>query len=140
MVMVREQEMAEITPPVPVAVPELERLLDKLIRKFEPVDRLNLEDYPLSANADVPPTPIAPVSPPCLFRIMAAFSTGGVLSAVIRVNSNTHVLKLFEGNSLLSDCLYMCDINVHRGDRISLRYSADTTIRVLRIQEISRGV
>ena len=130
----------EITYPVPVAISETDRLLRELIRKFVPVDRLNLEDHPISADADVPLIPIAPVSPPCLFRIMAAFSTGGVLSVVVRVNSNTHVLKLFEGNSLLADCLYMCDINVHRGDRISLRYSTDTTIRVLRIQEISRGV
>jgi len=126
----------KVLPPVPVVVPELERLISDLIKKFIPIDRAHLENYPVSANGDIPSTPISPINPPCTFRIMIATSTSGVLSAVIRVGDSIHELKLFEGANLMPDCLYLCGINVHEGDRITLRYSVDTVIRVLRIQEL----
>lgn len=114
--------------------------IDRLREKFEPIDKLNFRNYSVSANADIPNIPIEPSHPPCLFRIMAAFSVGGVLSVVIRTGLDTEVLKLFEGSTLIADSLYICDVNVHRGDRITLRYGVDVTIRVMKVQEISRGV
>jgi hypothetical protein len=128
--------MTEI--PVPMPVPSGQ--LEELIKRFVPIDRLNIQNHSISADADIFNIRIEPVSPPCLFRIMAAFSAAGVLSVVIRKGVDIEVLKLFEGNALVADCLYMCDMNVHQGDRVSLRYSSDATIRVLKIQEISRGV
>jgi len=100
------------------------------------IPKLNFEDYSVLANTDIPPIPLEPIDPPCLFRVSASFSTSGVLSVVIWKEDTSYVLKLFEGVNLLVDCLYMADIAVNPGDRVTFRYSVDTTIKVIRVQEI----
>jgi len=117
---------------------EMTQELKEIRERLTPKDRLNLREYVFSANEDIPLVPITPASPPCIFRVSAAFSTSGIFSVVVRDGAGllTHVLNLFEGASLAPECLYSCDIPVHAGDRITLRYSVGGTARILRIQEV----
>jgi len=130
--MVRERELL-----IELPWKEMTQELKEIKERLTPKDRLNLREYVFSANEDIPSVPITPISPPCIFRVSAAFSTSGTLQVVVRAGLLIHVLNLFEGASLVPECLYSCDIPVHAADGITLRYSVGGTARILRIQEVT---
>ncbi|MEM2946296.1 MAG: hypothetical protein QXI87_08125 [Thermoproteota archaeon] len=92
------------------------------------------------ANTNFFPSNLSPTYVPCIFRIYACFSVGGVLT-VRRTKAYVTVSEqLNSGSALTLDAAYMFDILVDSGETINLQYSVNATIRKLSVIEMSAGV
>lgn len=114
-----------------------EQLKQALQQASTPVEREvqhNVVGY--VAGADIIAAALAPIYTPCSFRVEAAFSAGGILSATVTRAANTQVVEFNGGVALNINGLYRFDMMVFEGDTINYRYSVNTNILVFRVQEI----
>jgi len=80
------------------------------------------------------------VTAPCLFRIQVCSDTAATFSARIkRAGEVTQPFIFNDDTDLTVDAGYMFDLLVHDGDTINFRFSANVTVRNLRVQEIRGG-
>lgn len=92
------------------------------------------------AGADIIAAALAPIYTPCAFRVEAAFSAGGVLSATITRGGNTQTVGFNTGVGLAANALFRFDLMVFNGDTVNYRYSINTNILVFRVAEIPSAV
>jgi len=90
--------------------------------------------------ADIIAAALAPDFDPAAFRVEAAFSVGGVLSATITRAANTQVVGFNHGVALTPNDLFRFDFMVCAGDTINFRYSINTNILVFRVFELPMAV
>jgi len=104
--------------------------------KFTPLERANLHNTSVTADTDILTTALSPANKPCLLRIQCAFVASGVFKARITKAGNTQTVLFNSGGSLIANALYILDMLVHDGDTVNFWYSVNTTLQVLRVQEI----
>jgi len=122
--------------PTGVEVERGDRWSISIVVRGTPLEKVNLQNTAVSADTDILPTSLEPLAGPSLLRIMLAMSYAGVFSATITKEEDTQVLHFYEGSNLQADSLYIFDMLVHPGDSVNFRYSVDSTLRILRVQEI----
>lgn len=110
------------------------------VSQLNPIERANKHNLAVSANTDILDPALTSIKPPSLFRTMIAVSVAGIFKATIRKEANTQTLAFNAGTNLKVDSLYVFDVLVHEGDIVNFQHSVNTTIQVLRIQEIFAGV
>jgi len=89
---------------------------------------------------DIIAAALAPDFDPCAFRVEAAFSVGGVLSATITRGGNTQTVAFNHGVALTPNDMFRFDLMVCADDTINYQYSANTNILVFRVFEIPSAV
>jgi len=93
----------------------------------------------VTADTDILASDLEPSDPPCLFRIMVAFSAAGVFKAIITRDATEVTVEFNSGSNLVADSLYVFDMLVHDDDKVNFQYSVNATMRVMRVQEIRGG-
>lgn len=111
----------------------------RVVSSFNPLSRVIIQNTAELAGIDILPAALAPINVPCLFRIQVAFDTAGVFSARVTNAAVTVTTEFNHGVVLPANSLFMFDMLVHTGDTINFRYSIDTTMLVMRVQEIVAG-
>ena len=99
-------------------------------------EKANEHNKGVTADTDILTAAVSPTNPPCTFRIFFCVDDAGVFSAIITKAASTKQVKLNESIDLTADCGYAFDILVHGGDTVNFQHSVDTTLHVLRVQEI----
>jgi len=113
----------------------------KLTAPSTPIEREvqhNIAGY--LTPADIIAAALAPIYAPCSFRVEAAFSVGGVLSATITRGGNTQTVAFNHGVALTPNDMFRFDLVVCAGDTINYQYSANTNILVFRVVEVPSAV
>jgi len=104
--------------------------------QLTPLEKANEHNTAETADTDILASALSPTNTPCLFRVMVCVDTAGVFFATITKAGNTQVVEFNGGANLTANALYIFDHLVHDGDTINYRHSVNTTLRVLRVQEI----
>jgi hypothetical protein len=103
---------------------------------FRPILKGSLFNAPVSANANIFASDLAPTYSPTAFRIYACFDASGVLS-LVRTRAGTAVTEqLNSGSALTANAAYMFDVMVEDGETINLQYSVAATALVLKVVEV----
>jgi len=126
------------TNPLPAAVVAGDTYsIRRMVSPLSPLARANLFNIVgyLTPN-DILGAALAPLNSPCTFRIEAAFSAGGILSATITQVGVPVVCQLNGGVALNINSLYRFSLMVNAGDTINFQYSVNATILSLKVQEI----
>jgi hypothetical protein len=89
---------------------------------------------------DIIAAALAPIYTPCSFRVEAAFSVGGVLSATITRGGNTQTVDFNHSVALIQDAIFRFDLTVLAGDTINYQYGVNTNILVFRVVEVPSAV
>jgi len=108
---------------------------------LSPLARAEEHNVAVVGGADILAAPgIAPINTPCLFRVQVGFLGAGIFSATITRGLNTQTLAFNHGVVLTAGSLFFFDLLVAAGDTINYVYSVNTTLQVLRLQEIVAAV
>jgi len=110
--------------------------ITKMANPLSPLARAEMQNVAVVGGVDILGAALAPLNTPCLFRVQVGFLGAGVFSATITRAGNTQIQHFNHGVVLTADCLFMFDLLVHSGDTINYRYSVNTTLQTLRLQEI----
>jgi len=125
------------TNPLPAAVVAGDTYsIKRVVNPLSPLARAEMQNVAVVGGADILGAAIAPLNTPCLFRVQVGFLGAGVFSATITRAGNTQIQHFNHGVVLTADCIFMFDLLVHSGDTINYRYSVNTTLQTLRLQEI----
>lgn len=108
--------------------------------RLQPIERANEHNVAVTADTDILSAALTPLNYPCLFRVMLAFSVAGIFRATITKAGNTQTVHFNSGNNLVAGAVYIFDLLIHEGGSVNFQYSIDTTLQVLRVQEIEAGV
>jgi len=127
------------TNPLPVGVVAAGDVykITRIVSPLNPLARANLFNVIgyLTPN-DILGAALAPLNSPCNFRVEAAFTAGGILSATI-TQAGVPVVAQFNGGVALNiNSLYRFSMMVNAGDTINFRYSANATILSLKVIEV----
>ena len=105
-----------------------------------PIEKANEQAPAVAANTDILTTPLTPLAPPCLFRIMVCSDTAAVFRATINNGVNTQTVSFNNAANLTVDALYIFDLLIHTGDIINFQFDVLVNIlRIFRVQEIGAG-
>jgi len=126
------------TNPLPAAVVAGDTYtIKRLVSPLNPLSRANLFNVAgYLTPADILAAALAPLNSPCTFRVEAAFSAGGILSATITQGGVTVVTQFNGGVALNIDSAYRFSLMVTTGDTINFRYSVNSNILSFKVQEI----
>jgi len=118
------------TNPLPAAVVAGDTYtIKRLVSPLNPLSRANLFNVAgYLTPADILAAALAPLNSPCTFRVEAAFSAGGILSATITQGGVTVVTQFNGGVALNIDSAYRFSLMVTTGDTINFRYSVNSNI------------
>ncbi|MBW2673758.1 MAG: hypothetical protein JRD89_10155 [Deltaproteobacteria bacterium] len=108
------------------------------LARYHAIEKVSEHNAAVTAATDILSSDITPSNPPSLFRVMTCFSAAGVFSARVTRDSTTVGVEFNSGSDLIADGLYLFDMAVHDGDSVNFRYSADATMRLMRVSEIVR--
>ena len=100
------------------------------------IEKANEQNAAVTADTDILAAAITPSQTASLFRIMVAMSAVGVLKAHITKAGNSQVKAFNSGEDLTIEDLYAFEFLVHAGDSVNFQYSANATLRVMRVQEV----
>ena len=130
------------THPLPAAVVAGDTYsVRRLVNPLSPIEKglvHNVAGY--LATADILAADVAPTNTPCIFKVMAAFDTAGILSVNIIRGLNTQVQHFQGGVALNTDSLYGFTHLVLAGDTINYQYSVGATIQTFRVVEIPSAI
>jgi len=107
--------------------------------RLVPIERVVKHNISVTANTNILDDDLKPINPPCLLRIMVAFSTAGVFKAIITRDTTVVTVEFNAGSSLTADALYIFDMLVHYDDKVNFQYSVNATMRTMKVQEIGGG-
>ena len=131
-------ELNFATNPLPAAVVAGDTYsIRRVVSPLNPLSRANLFNVAgYLATADILAADLAPLNSPCTFRVEAAFSAGGILSADITQGGVTVTVQFNGGVALNIDSAYRFSLMVTAGDTINFQYSANSNILSFKVQEI----
>lgn len=101
-----------------------------------PLEKAVQHNVAVVGGADILGAALAPLNSPCTFRVEAAFSAAGILSATITQGGVTMVAQFNGGVALNVNSLYRFSLAVTTGDTINFRYSVNSNILSLKVLEI----
>ena len=126
------------TNPLPAAVVAGDTYaIRRTVSPLNPLSRANLFNVVgYLTPADILAAALAPLNSPCTFRVEAAFSAGGILSATITQGGVTMTVQFNGGVALNINSAYRFSLAVNAGDTINFQYSVDSNILSFKVQEI----
>jgi len=126
------------TNPLPAAVVAGDTYtIKRLVSPLNPLSRANLFNVVgYLTPADILAAALAPLNSPCTFRVEAAFSAGGILSATITQGGVPMTVQFNGGVALNINSAYRFSLMVTAGDTINFQYSVDANILSFKVQEI----
>lgn len=125
------------TNPLPVAPAAGSRYcIKRIVSPLNPITRANEHNTAELAGVDILAAALAPINTPCLFRAQVAFDAAGVFSATVTSGGVMVPVEFNHGVVLPINSLFMFDMLVHAGDTINFRYSVNSQMLLLRVQEI----
>jgi len=127
------------TNPLPAAVVAGDTYsIRRIVSPLNPLARANLFNVVgYLTPADILAAPgLAPLNSPCTFRVEAAFSAAGILSATITQGGVTVVAQFNGGVALNINSLYRFSLAINAGDDINFQYSVNSNILSFKVQEI----
>jgi len=126
------------TNPLPAAVVAGDTYaIRRTVSPLNPLSRANLFNVVgYLTPADILAAALAPLNSPCTFRVEAAFSAGGILSATITQGGVTMTVQFNGGVAMNVNSAYRFSLAVNAGDTINFQYSVDSNILSFKVQEI----
>lgn len=108
------------------------------VRTLQPIPRITPVHNQVGyvAEANILANALAPLYPPSVFEINAAFSIAGILRATITRGGNTQVVNFEAGAAFPAGSLLTYEMRAEDGDTINFRFSANATILILRVGEL----